>query len=49
MLGDHLLAQDGSVVAPKSGLGPVGNPRAFEQFVVKAYKGLPKDASSIVI
>ena len=48
-LGDHLLAQDGSVVAPSSGLGPVGNPRAFEQFVLKAYKGLPKDASSIVI
>ena len=48
-LGDHLLAQDGSIVAPSSGLGPVGNPNAFAQFVRKAYKGLPRDASSLVI
>ena len=48
-LGDHLLAQDGSAVAPSSGLGPVGNPTAFTQFVRKAYKGLPRDASSLVI
>ena len=48
-LGDHLLAQDGCIVAPSSGLGPVGNPNAFAQFVRKAYKGLPRDASSLVI
>ena len=49
-LGDHLLAQDGSIVEPSSkGLGPVGNPNAFAKFVSKAYKGLPRDASTLVI
>ena len=48
-LGDHLLARDGSIVEPSSGLGPVGNPNAFAQFVRKAYKGLPRDTSSLVI
>ena len=49
-LGDHLLAQDGSVVAaPSSGAGPAGNPDAFALFVRKEKKGLPKDASVLVI
>ena len=48
-LGDHLTAQDGSKVAPSSGLGPVGNPNVFAQFVRKAYGELPRDASSLVI
>ena len=48
-LGDHLSAQDGSIVPPSSSLGPAGNPNAFAQFVRKAYKGLPRDASSLLI
>ena len=47
-LGDHLLEQDGSPVAP-SGLGPVGNPNAFAKWVSKAYRALPKDATALVI
>ena len=48
-LGDHLLAQDGSIVAPSSKVGPVGNPKAFALFVGKAYRGLPRDVSTLVI
>ena len=48
-LGDHLSEQDGSAVAPGPGLGLVGNPNAFAQFVRGAYKKLPRDASSLVI
>ena len=48
-LGDHLLARDGSIVEPSSGLGPVGNPNAFARFVSKAYRALPKDATTLVI
>ena len=48
-LGDHLLAQDGSKVAPSSKFRPVGNPKAFALVVSKAYKGLPRGASTLVI
>ena len=48
-LGGHLLAQDGSIVPPSSMVGPVGNPKAFALFVGKAYTGLPRDVSTLVI